>query len=354
MKRWGWWLLVFTLIWGTIGLPVRADQGGRTVFGQSFLLESGDRLREDLLVFGGEVVLQPDSRVDGDVVVMGGSARIDARVDGSVIVLGGTVNLGPDAVVDGDLVAMGEIVTDPDAVVHGDVIQGVEASKRFGNVARLSVSATPVPEDRQDEGGEQSLGNWVLALLRGFLTLVGLLGLAVLVILILPDSLYHIETVMTSAPVLSVALGLISIVAVALLAPLLTIICIGLPLALIMVLLLVLCTIVGLVAAAHLAGRGLFHVLKVGNPQAVVEVLVGAFALWLLSRIPCVGWLFVVGAASWGIGAVILTRVGTSPDLIWGPFVNFSGKAGQEPRPERGRRKTKPLDEGLFDLDEEQ
>ena len=62
--------------------PVFADgDGGRIIFGDSFTLESGERMDGDLAVLGGSVVLETGSRVDGNVVVMGGNIRVAGEVE---------------------------------------------------------------------------------------------------------------------------------------------------------------------------------------------------------------------------------------------------------------------------------
>ncbi|MBC8262887.1 MAG: polymer-forming cytoskeletal protein, partial [Anaerolineales bacterium] len=108
--------------------PVFADgDGGRVIFGDSFTLESGERMDGDLVVLGGSVVLETGSRVDANVVVMGGSAMVAGEVEGDVVVFGGNVVLRSTAVVDGDLVTIGgNVQRAAGAVVGGNEVKGLE------------------------------------------------------------------------------------------------------------------------------------------------------------------------------------------------------------------------------------
>ncbi|MCK4450611.1 MAG: hypothetical protein KAX26_08470, partial [Anaerolineae bacterium] len=78
---------LLALLLAVSATPVFADgDGGRIIFGDSFTLESGEKMDGDLVVLGGSVVLETRSRVDGNVVVMGGSARVAGEVDGDLVV----------------------------------------------------------------------------------------------------------------------------------------------------------------------------------------------------------------------------------------------------------------------------
>ncbi|MBL7209075.1 MAG: zinc-ribbon domain-containing protein [Dehalococcoidia bacterium] len=115
--------------------PVFADgDGGRIIFGDSFTLESGEKMDGDLVVLGGSVVLETRSRVDGNVVVMGGSARVAGEVEGDLVTFGGDVVLRSTAVVDGDLVTIGgSVQREPGAIVRGTEVEGsvFEGFSRF-------------------------------------------------------------------------------------------------------------------------------------------------------------------------------------------------------------------------------
>ncbi|MFQ5886112.1 MAG: hypothetical protein ACE5II_02635, partial [Anaerolineae bacterium] len=75
----------------------------------------------------------------------------------------------------------------------------------------------------------------------------------------------------------------------------------------------------GWIVLGSVVGERLLQAVKVAEPEPLASVLLGVFLLTLISATPlCIGFLFTLVAGSWGLGAVILTRFGTTP---YPPFV---------------------------------
>lgn len=78
----------------------------------------------DFVRIGTSMRLPKGERVDGDVVSIGGSADVDGEVARDVSVIGGSLNLGPDAIVHGDVAVVGGSMTrSPGARVDGKVAE---------------------------------------------------------------------------------------------------------------------------------------------------------------------------------------------------------------------------------------
>ena len=136
-----------------------------------------------------------------------------------------------------------------------------------------------------------------------------IMALALLAILLLPEQTEQIASTVVSEPVLSLGAGLLTMIVMPILLILLIITCIG---PLVLGLAFGIAILFGWIAAGLLLGRKLLEAINAKETTALVEVLVGVAVITLLSRVPCVGWLFGLAAASVGLGAVILTRFGTT------------------------------------------
>ena len=97
----------------------------------------------------------------------------------------------------------------------------------------------PPRTSRSDAGGV------LLNLARTLITISAVLLICVLVAVLLPENEDNVSQVLMSSALLSLAVGLLTIMLVVVLVPLLTIICIGIPIALIIVLAFVAATVVG-------------------------------------------------------------------------------------------------------------
>jgi hypothetical protein len=116
------------------------------------------------------------------------------------------------------------------------------------------------------------------------------------------------------APFPSIGVGFLTFFVSALLIPLLVVICIGIPVAILLGLALAAASIYGWIVMGILVGERLLRAAKVQEPEALGSALLGVFLITLISATPlCIGFLFTLAVASWGLGAVILTRFGTIP-----------------------------------------
>lgn len=335
--------------------PVLADEGGQNVIlGGSYVLESGEQRPSDLTVIGGKVELQEQSLVEGNVVVVGGEATIDGQVRGDVVAWGGQVSLGEAAVVDGDLVTFGTVRRHASAQVKGTVIEGLRLDEVTGYLARVRPSRLPgapiespaPPVARSRETGHVA-GNLV--------TLLLILGVAALVITLLPVHVGRVGYAMSKHALLSLGIGSLTLILLLILLPILIIVCLGIPFAIVLAIAFALCGVLGWVAAGKMVGRRILHALRSSRISVLGQTLLGTLVITLLSMVPCVGLFLALGILCWGVGGAVLTRLGTldyPPDTQWVVQPKAPEPPSEPPAasPDRGPewssgRDTRPLSE---------
>jgi predicted flap endonuclease-1-like 5' DNA nuclease len=313
MKRYLVWasaLLVVFAIVGAAMVPVAFAQdttGDRVVMGENYTLQSGDTLDGNLAVLGGNATLEEDTLVTGDVTLAGGNMVVSGRVGGNLTMMGGSLTLNDTAVIEGNLAAFaGSVTRAPGAQVQGETFNGLRTPNRIGPIAPV---APVVPRfDAADETPRSWFGRfigWQLGTL-GSIVLMGLLGLVLVVIA--PRGVARVASATATQPALTFGVGFLTLI-VGLLAGLILLIACGL--GLLVWLALLAGTVLGWIGVAVWVGQRLLGALKLRTASSIGEVLAGVVAVTLLSRIPCIGWLFGIIFVCWGLGAVVLTRFGT-------------------------------------------
>lgn len=280
--------------------------GDKFVLGGTYTLNSGETLGGDLLVFGGSAEVEEGATVEGNVVLMGGSVVIDGVVEGNVTITGGSVSMGSSAVVQGDVnVAGGELTRNPGAVVEGDV-----NLNRFDGGPVFGPGRNIIPEVWFDFS---PLWDSLWFMLRSFMWA----ALAILVVLFLPANVERTAQTATQQPLIAAGLGLLTVVVFPLLMAVLLITLIGIPAALIGILLLIVVWGFGVVSLGTEIGRRLATLL---NQDWALPVSAGVGTLLYAlvingigALIPCVGWVVPLVAGALGVGSVMLTRFGTQP-----------------------------------------
>jgi len=285
--------------------PVFADgDGGRLIFGESFTLESGERMDGDLVVLGGSVVLETRSQVEGNVVVMGGNIGVAGEVEGDVVAFGGNVVLQSTAIVDGDLVTIGgNVQREPGAVVRGSEVEGLE----FKGLPRID----PFPRGLRLDTWGNRWSSSIFNIFRDIMVALALAAIGLLVVLFWPKQTEVVNKAVLAAPLASAGVGLLTGVVAAILIVLLAItICLS-PVAFLLGVAMLVAGVFGWVAIGLLVGRRLLEALGVKGITSLAAVAAGTLLISLLRAIPCLGGIFafVVGCA--GLGAVVLTRFGT-------------------------------------------
>ena len=270
--------IVFSLALGTLALGGTARaQGAATVPPEDQVVLSGTvtvargAAVGEVLVFSGRVVV--GGVVEGDVVLFEGPVVVAGQVNGSVIAADGLVTLRGSARIGGDVSASDRIVVAEGARVRGGIREGV----RFSLEAPLA-------------GLGELLGPIAVAV-SVLLTGIGLLLLA-------PRGADAVAETLGSAPLASIAWGVLVTVAASVLV-------VGLPLGLALLFSLGLWWIVGLALAAWCVGRGL-----VRAPRGRFVSFLSGWAI-----LAAVGLVPVLNAAMWILGALV--GLGAATVAVW-------------------------------------
>jgi cytoskeletal protein CcmA (bactofilin family) len=254
--------------------PPGIEVEDQIVFAGSVAVPRGRRVGE-VVVFSGRVTV--NGVVAGDVVVLEGPVTVTGQVNGSVIAADGAVRLAESARVGGDVFASDPIVTEPGARVGGETRSGVRFSF---------------------EGPLVALGK----LLGPIAVSVSVLLTGLVLLLLAPRAADAIADAMASAPLASVAWGLLLVIAVPVAALALMISVLGLPLGLALFLSFGLWWLVGLTWTAWCAGRGL-----VRAPRGRVTAFLAGWAI-----LAGIGLVPILNAALWtlapplGLGAMLV------------------------------------------------
>jgi hypothetical protein len=331
MRKIRFWLILPLLLL-TLATPVLADgpNGNVVIWGRSYTLASGEKIKGDLLVYGGNVTVEADSEINGNVTVFGGNLTLSGEVDGDVTVWGGNVNIGSEATVRGQVMAVGGVLErDPRASIHGDEIEGLpfpeprlpappNAPEPPEPPPPPELPNPPPPVSRKSDVGHR-VGGFFRSVFGVMLSMV----LGVLVVAFLPQHTETVSETMVKETGKSFGTGLIALVGGsfammvlsivgALLIATLCLAPIGLALFL-PILVAAVSLLFGWIAAGLLFGTRILRAVRHKEPTPVSAVAVGLLALSLVSAIPCVGWALGLATVVWSLGAVVNSRFGTRP-----------------------------------------
>jgi hypothetical protein len=286
--------------------PARSDE---VVFGDDLILREGEHIDGDLVILDGNLTMRAGSRVEGSVTVFGGRAVIDGTVEGEVIALGGDVFLDPHAHVKGKVMSLGGDVRRAKGARVGELVEGpaIGADKlRWPSFFSVKASSS----------------SWSIVW-NVVMTLVSALGmtlLAVAVVTFWPAQTRQVGETIITRPLPSLGVGcLLYPLAGSLIFFLLITLCLS-PFVPVVALLLVAASLFGWIALGTLWGRWLMRWLALWSgwhgASPLLTVCVGVFTLTigvaLVGALPCLGPLVVSCMAGISLGAVALSRFGTS------------------------------------------
>jgi hypothetical protein len=317
MKQNGWKLItaimLAVLILGLLPITAYAASPADVVIGNSYTLQSGEVLNDDLLIIGGNANLMSGSTINGTVFLVGGSLDAAGTVNGDIIIFGGTLSLSDTFVLHGDLITAGTYVNrDPGAQVLGQTFQGDDTPNfilpgglklpNFTNTFMNNVTGSFNPFLR--------VGGFFVRLLLWALV-------AMVVAMFIPAHLTRASQAALTQPLISGGLGCLTLLIVPMVLILLAITICLIPVSLIGTFLLLIAWAFGLVALGIEVGKRISAMFnKEWHPAIIAGV--GTLVLMLVlngleSLIPCVGWIPKLLVGLIGLGAVLLTQFGMKP-----------------------------------------
>jgi len=260
---------------------------------------------------GGSVVI--GGRIGGALTALGGEVRLDAAVAGDAQIAGGEIGFGPAAQVAGVLtitapeaVAVPPTVAPPERVVYR---AANEAAMMGGMGGRMGWEWDEAPH-----GMARAMGAGFLPMFWGALWGLGaMVGLGALVLGVLPERVERLRARTMAAPGRALLWGLGTFAALVGLVPLLALTLIGLPLAFVAALCLAAAWIAGHLVGAYALGRRAAEAAGIAAAGfwARLGALAGALGVVaLVSLIPVLGWLAVLGVVFLGLGGIALSLGG--------------------------------------------
>jgi hypothetical protein len=296
---------------------------GRVIFGSNFNLDSGDTFDGDLVVFGGNVTVEEDATLNGDLVVIGGTIESNGATQGDVVVVGGQVSLEESALVTGDVVTIGGQLNQAEgAQIEGEVVNNVAPDIIFpdGRVPP-DVPGTPgVPSVPEIARPSISIDyNPFGEFMRVFGSALLMAFLGVLATLFFQNHLARVSQAVTSQPLMTTSIGLLTVVVLIIAAFTLIL----LPLVGLSLIPLAFAWLFGVISIGQEIGERLARALR-QDLQPVVTTGLGTFVLvfiiasvqslnHLLPFMACVTWILPALVGLLAVGAVVITRFGTRP-----------------------------------------
>ena len=248
-----------------------ADGDDQYVLVGSVLVDR-DETAGDIVVLDGDVTVR--GQVSGDIVVVDGDVTIRGTVSGDVLAVAGLVTLGRRGSVGGDIdYGDDDPVITPGARVGGDV-------EKF---------------DAGDAGILGAIGAFVAITISMFL-------LGLLLLLLAPRAADAVARTAKTRALVSAGVGLLGFVLIPVIALAAFFTLVGIPLALVLLLLFVPLLAISYVTTAFVVGR---LVLKKG--ARILAFLAGLVILGLLTLIPIAGAIIGFLAVVFGLGVLLVS-----------------------------------------------
>jgi hypothetical protein len=288
--------------------------GDVTVTNGSYTLAEGESIAGNLIVFGGVVDVEEGASVDGDVVIFGGSTEIAGDVGGSISQVGGSLTLSESAVVVGDLNRVGGSFDQAEgATIDGTINVGVWGLDRVPGIGPDVPVAGPVPPP----SGWSLVWTFFWQVTNAVLWTLGVSVMAVLIVAFMPNPVSRVRTALADSPVLSLGVGLLTLVAFLVVLILMVVTCLLIPITPVAALALAAGWLLGMTAVGQLVGERLAAAVNIqgGSPAVIAGVGTALVMMltYLVAAAPCVGWLVWPLVSAFGLGAVTLTRFGRQP-----------------------------------------
>jgi cytoskeletal protein CcmA (bactofilin family) len=327
--------------------PVEAQgEPVRVAFDQDMVIDQDEIVNGDVSVTNGDLSVY--GTVNGKVSVVNGEANIYGKVLGDVAVFaGGGVTLYPGSSVDGNILSSSDIELRKGSSVGGSVtsVGGTVNQERGatvkGSINRMDNPAEALqnlvqPNKPQPGGTGGSFDGGPFARIAGIFS-IGILSVLILLLSVgltaaIPNRVRTASSTLQAGPGPSIVVGIITAFlippAAALIAAVLAISVVGIVLLPVLAIGLLAVFLLGFVVVAHWLGKHLHDSTRPGavahlpfqSATLMVEVLLGVAVILASTLIPIAflpAWmsvlmfLLVYGIACIGIGAVILSRLGT-------------------------------------------
>ncbi|MBP9040486.1 MAG: hypothetical protein KBF64_01790 [Anaerolineaceae bacterium] len=279
--------------------------GDQIIIGNTFRLESGETLDGSLLVIGGTASISKDSVLDGDMVLIGGTITVKGEVTGDIVAIGGAVTLEDTAVVQGGVTLLGASVNrSPLAEIVGGISEQTPEIFNFDSQKiegwKLPFTAAQKPVTRLLNTTFQALAMAVLAVIIG---------------LLLPAQVKRVADTVIREPLITGGVGLLTVIVAPIVIVLVAITILLIPVSILILLAYMLAILFGFIAVGFEIGQRIASLFKTTfhpSISAGIGVLSLSLVTGYATLIPCIGWVVGAIVTILGLGAVIISRFGSS------------------------------------------
>ncbi len=324
-------LLPTTVLAGDASPP---GDDGIVVWNEDYTLEADEKLNGSLVIFNGDATLEADSRVEGAVIIWNGNVEVEGTVEGDVVVSGGDIYLGDDAYVEGNVVCSWECDMEQEDGAH---VEGVfTEGEPLGNFHIERVPGIPVQMPSPAAfwiSGPGHVLDAVLKFIRGVAAVLVVSSVAGLVALIWPHPTAQIGQTLVKAPWHSFGMGVLTAITATVAIVVLAVLICTAPAAALVALAFGAAGLFGWIAIGTVVGERLMQALNARGIAPLWTAGLGTLVITLVSVafsnafgltslgwpgkiiglcIVPLGWLITTILGCLGLGAVVLTRFGTT------------------------------------------
>ncbi|KAF0110294.1 MAG: Uncharacterized protein FD147_1760 [Chloroflexi bacterium] len=285
--------------------PGKTYNGDQIVIANTFRLETGDVLQGNLAVVGGTATIAQGAVMTGDVFITGGTLSLSGLINGDLIAIGGAVNIDDTATLNGNIVLVGATLKrSPLAKINGDI---TEQMPKFFDFNFENPKGIDLPFTEKQSP--------LTKMLQASLQALAMSALAVMLGLLLPQQIKRVAATLTAEPLVTGGVGLLTIIMTPIVLVLLTITIILIPVMILSAMLLGLAMLVGWIAVGYEIGDRMAEMFKtVWHPSisAGIGVLLLSLVTGFATLVPCIGWVIGAIVGILGLGAVVISRFGSS------------------------------------------
>ncbi len=267
----------------------------------------GERARDRSVMGGRDVIGKGE--VVGDVTVLGGRVDIYGHVKRDLTVMGGTAIVHEGAHIDHDVSVMGgRIELEKGSQVDGDVgVLGGRLRRREGSIVGGNVLRSGGEDGRAESESESEGKHGFVRRLGDALTNAALLFvLGVLFLALAPARMESLRVEIARRPMRQLAMGVVGGLGFLVAFALLCVTIIGIPIALVALVLGLLATYGAMVAALTTGGAAL---VRHRSENTYVHLAVGCLVFLVVSPLPWIGSWFTAALVLMGVGTLVSTRV---------------------------------------------
>jgi cytoskeletal protein CcmA (bactofilin family) len=296
---------------------------GRSIRAAAGTLTLGGRVDGDAVLVGGTITVGQAAEIGRDLVAAGGGVRVSGNVRRNAWLTGGTVTI--DGAIEGDVEAHADrIVVLPSARINGTLHYSAEQPIEVQTGAQVAGQITRVDRPSRPRMILSPGARLGFRFASRVLEAVWLLALGLILVAITPRGVQAVAERVRTRLGLSVLAGFVLCVVVPVAAVMLLLTIVGIPLALVAMLLYVATLYPGQVFVCSWLGDAVLRGLGRRGPSTspYLAVTVGVIVLVVLVTIPFVGWIFRLLAIFAGFGAlwaaIWSARVRSSPPATAG------------------------------------